>query len=121
MGLVRRFELHRDHDVSGVSGPGVVADGAQFAEDEVLTWPDGKQTALPAGWCRVTWRGRYRSIVLWPSIDQVIAVNGHGGATRIVWLDDEPAGGELPSGLTTAVNTGRSEPVLTAEQWRARL
>lgn len=120
MGSIRRFQLHRDLDVSGVSGVGIVADGVQFVNEEILTWADGARTVLPAGWCRVTWRGEHHSTVLWPSIEDVIAVNGHGGATRIVWVDgvsvDEvvfDSGGDLPSGRSTVFNdTGRPEPVV---------
>jgi hypothetical protein len=83
----RRFELHRDVDISGVSGQGVVADGVQFDDSLVIEWPDGQSLYLPDGWCRVIWRGHYHSTVLWPSIDHVIAINGHNGATRVVWLD----------------------------------
>jgi hypothetical protein len=83
----RRFELHRDVDISGVSGEGVVADGVQFEDALVIEWPDGQSLYLPVGWCRVVWRGRFRSTVLWPSIDQVVAVHGHDGATRVEWLD----------------------------------
>lgn len=87
MGGVRRFELHRDTDVSGVSGEGVVADGVVFPRKSVITWPDGAQRRLPAGWVRLTWRGQYSSTVLWDSADEAMAVHGHNGATRLVWID----------------------------------
>lgn len=69
-----RFELHRDRDVSGVSGTGVIADGVYF--------PDGLTI--------VRWRGRWPSTVIWPSMEGLLAVNGHDGATRVVWLDKAP-------------------------------
>lgn len=81
----RAFELHRDVDVSGVSGPGVVADGVAFDEPATFTWPDGTRTVLPAGWVRLVWRGEYQSTVLWPSVDDAMAVHGHHGSTRLVW------------------------------------
>lgn len=87
MAEVKRFELHRDLDISGISGPGVVADGLMFPDAFTVTWPGGSSTELPPGWCQVMWRGRHASTVLWPSIDGLLAVNGHGGATRLVWLD----------------------------------
>lgn len=68
-GMVATFELHRDNDVSGVSGTGVVADGAVF--------PDGVTV--------VRWRGERRSTVVWQDLEDVEAIHGHGGATRIVW------------------------------------
>jgi hypothetical protein len=69
--LVRRFELVRDQDLSGVSGTGVVADGVQFG----------------SGWVAIHWRGAHPSVGLHPSLESVEAVHGHDGATRIVWVD----------------------------------
>lgn len=69
-----RFHLQRDTDVSGVSGTGTVADGIEF----------------PDGTCVIRWRGYYQSTVVWPSVGDVEAVHGHGGATRIVWDDPYP-------------------------------
>jgi hypothetical protein len=48
---VRTFEFHRDADVTGVSGTGIVADGVAF-DDGVTV---------------VRWRGERRSTVVWPS------------------------------------------------------
>ena len=84
---MHRFELHRDVDVSGVSGEGVVADGVEFDVPFLYVWPDGQTTELPAGWVRLRWRGEHRSTVLWPSIASVEAVHGHDGRTRIVWAE----------------------------------
>lgn len=71
---MRRFEIHRDRDVSGISGTGVVAEGVQFTN----------------GWCSISWLGEFPSAVLWPGgISHVEHVHCHGGASRIVWLDDE--------------------------------
>ena len=68
---MRRAQRQRDHDVSGVSGTGTVADGVVF--------PDGTTV--------IRWRGGRQSTVVWPGIDDVEAIHGHGGATRIVWID----------------------------------
>lgn len=87
---VRRFELHRDVDVTGVSGEGVVADGIEYFKSLDITWPDGLNTLLPSGWVRIVWRGQRPSTVLWPSAQMAMEVHGHGGHTRLVWLDDEP-------------------------------
>ncbi len=70
----RRFQLHRDSDVTGASGTGLVADGVE--------WPDGTVS--------IRWRGERPSVVFWQSqaaMEDVYAIHGHGGATRIVWLD----------------------------------
>jgi len=72
MGEPRRFYLQRDTDVTGASGVGRVADG--------ILWPDGTAT--------VHWRGEDNSEVSWPTgIAGIERRSGHGGATRIVWID----------------------------------
>jgi hypothetical protein len=76
----RRFRLVRHVDVTGISGTGVVADG--------VLWPDGTVT--------IRWRGGMPSTVNWERLDHAHAVHGHGGATRIEWLDDQPASGGDP-------------------------
>lgn len=69
---MRRFELHRDTDVSGVSGIGVVAEGVAFSDGTtVVRWVVGE----------------HRSTVVWPDVDSVVAIHGHNGATRLVWVD----------------------------------
>ena len=68
----RRFTLVRDHDPTGVTGTGHVADGVQ--------WPDGTAT--------VRWASDRASTVHWDRIEDAIAIHGHGGATRIVWTDE---------------------------------
>lgn len=71
---MRRFELHRDCDRTGVSGTGVVADGVVF--------PDGAAV--------LRWRGQWPSVVIHEKgLAAVETIHGHGGATRIVLLDHE--------------------------------
>lgn len=91
---MRRFELHRDVDVSGVSGTGVVADGACYDLAWAFTFPDSETTVLPAGWCVIRWRGQYRSTVLWSSVEDAMAVHGHHGSARLVWLDGGDGGAD---------------------------
>lgn len=87
---MRRFELHRHTDVSGVSGTGVVAVGVQYDTPFTVPLPCGDHVRLPAGWCAIRWNGEYRSMVLWKSVDDAMAVHGHHGSTRLVWLDESP-------------------------------
>ncbi len=70
----RLFHLQRDHDVSGVSGTGRVANG--------VLWPDGTVS--------LRWIGERPSTVSWDRLADAEAVHGHGGATRIVWADQQP-------------------------------
>lgn len=70
----RRFELHRDTDVTGVSGTGVVAEGMHFVEADI---------------CVLRWTSQTPTSVVFheKGLASVEAVHGHGGSTRIVWLD----------------------------------
>lgn len=70
----RRFELHRDADVTGVSGTGVVAEGIAFTDGTVA----------------LRWRSAWPTSVVFHDrgVEAVEAVHGHGGQTRIVWLDE---------------------------------
>ena len=72
----RPFWLQRDHDVTGVSGTGIIAHG--------VLWPDGTAS--------VRWTGPRPSTVFWDSVDDAIAVHGHGGHTRIVFADRDNGG-----------------------------
>lgn len=70
----RRFDLFRHRDISGVSGTGPVAEGVRFSDGTVaLRWP-----------------GADPSTAVWPSVESVLKIHGHSGATEIRWLDEEP-------------------------------
>lgn len=76
---LRRFVLDRVIDVTGVSGVGLIAEG--------MEWSDGTAS--------VRWTGEHNSITYWPGGVQVLeAVHGHGGATKVIYLD--PAHGPRP-------------------------
>lgn len=70
---MRRFNLVRNEDVSGVSGTGIVAEGVEFHDGQVA----------------VSWFGRHHCVSIWPNIEDVVAIHGHEGRTIIVWLDRE--------------------------------
>jgi hypothetical protein len=72
--MVRRFVLMRDTDVTGVSGSGLVVWGCM--------WPDGRVA--------YRWNSRTSTTVSADSIEDVIAIHGHDGATRLVWVDNDP-------------------------------
>lgn len=70
---MKRFELHRDIDVTGVSGTGVVAEGVEFTDGVVaLRW----LTEWPTS---VVFHDR--------GMASVEHVHGHDGKTKIVILD----------------------------------
>lgn len=72
---MRRFELHRDEDASGVSGVGVVAQGIQFDD----------------GTCAMRWLSAHRSTALYEHAHDIRLIHGHEGRTRLVWVDPAPA------------------------------
>lgn len=67
----RRFELHRQTDVSGVSGTGVVAEGVQFSD----------------GTSVLRWLTSTASTAVYASVADIDAIHGHGGNTEFVFLD----------------------------------
>lgn len=81
----RLFTLERDHDITGVSGTGTVADG--------VVWPDNTVS--------IRWRGQRPSVVFWESLADAEAVHGHGGATRFVWADNSTPRAGTPHPDTT--------------------
>lgn len=68
---MRRFNLVRNEDESGVSGTGLVAQGIQF----------------DTGACAMAWLTSVSSIAIYSSIDDVIHIHGHGGKTIVEWVD----------------------------------
>lgn len=69
--LSRRFELHRTEDETGISGTGLVAWGVLF--------PDGKVATR--------WNSKIAQTCTWDSLEDVMAIHGHGGKTHLIWLD----------------------------------
>lgn len=69
---MRRFQLNRKEDKSGVSGTGVVAQGVQFDNGKVaLQW----LTAMP-------------TLETADNVETIIQIHGHEGATDVEWLDE---------------------------------
>ena len=70
---MRRFELHRDEDETGISGTGVVAEGIEFSDGMVV----------------VRWKSDWPTSVVFHDrgVESVLALHGHGGKTRLVWVD----------------------------------
>ena len=68
---MRRFQLMREADESGVSGTGLVAEGVEFASGRVA----------------MTWLSQYHVVNVVDNIKVVEALHGHGGKTKVVWID----------------------------------
>lgn len=74
---MRRFKLVRHEDVTGLSGTGHVGDGVQFDNDVVV----------------LRWRTEWPTSVVFydRGVESVEALHGHGGRTRIEWIDGDDA------------------------------
>lgn len=68
---MRRFALERSEDISGVSGTGRVVEGVEFSDGVVV----------------IRWLVAHKSTCVYDSIDDLITIHGHDGATQIVWVD----------------------------------
>lgn len=71
---MKRFHVMRNNDISGVSGLGYVAEGIKFADGSVV----------------VRWRvaGKPCSMEIHDNVASFIEIHGHGGATKIEWVDN---------------------------------
>ena len=65
---MKTYWLVRDKDISGVSGTGTVAEVVQFE----------------SGKCVVAWMTEKKSVAVYDSLDDVKAIHGHDGNTRLV-------------------------------------
>lgn len=68
---MRRFQLVRDVDATGISGTGVVAEGVQFSDGTVA----------------MRWLTERTSTAIYRDAYDVDQIHGHNGSTRIVWVD----------------------------------
>jgi len=64
---MRTFSLVRVEDETGISGTGVVAEGVQFSN----------------GWCAMSWLTAMHSVAIYPNVQQLQAIHGHNGRTRV--------------------------------------
>jgi hypothetical protein len=73
---MRMFELHREVDHNGHSGIGVVASGVEFSDGMVV----------------MRWAGVWPTSVVFheKGIASVEHLHGHGGDTKVVFLDAKP-------------------------------
>ncbi len=72
---MRRFVLQRDKDDTGTSGVGVVAEGVEFSNGQVS----------------IHWLSQLESVNVYANAKVLTSLHGHGGNTRIEWLDKEEA------------------------------
>jgi hypothetical protein len=75
-----RFVLYREEDVSGVSTQFIAAQPAIVAEGTLLT----------NGRVSLTWLSPMVTVAAYDGMDVVQALHGHGGKTRVHWIDKPP-------------------------------
>lgn len=68
MSSLRLFCLVRHEDETGISGTGKIAEGVIF----------------PGGQALLYWLTHHNSIGIYPSLDELVAIHGHGGKTEVV-------------------------------------
>ena len=69
---MRRFQLNRQEDATGLSGTGIVAEGVEFYD----------------GSCALKWVTPYNSMVFYTNIKVLEHLHGHDGKTKVEWLDE---------------------------------
>lgn len=69
--VIRTFKLQRDGDVSGVSGTGIVAEGAEFTN----------------GMVAMTWLSPHPTVTVFANMRTLDLVHGHEGRTHVVFND----------------------------------
>lgn len=80
----RRFVVQRNHDVTGISGEGRVAEGVVFSDGWGVThWLDRAPMNEPKTevWHKPWYRRR--------GPDPFTKISGHGGNTVLVWVDEQ--------------------------------
>ena len=68
---IKRFLIERTVDISGTSGTGIVAEGCQLSNGRVV----------------LTWFSNLGSVAVYDNIVVCERLHGHGGASKIVWID----------------------------------
>lgn len=72
---MKRFNLNRSLDASGVSGIGLVAEGVVFSNGQaVLHWVS-ERTVVGVS-----------SLVIYDSLTDLMKVHGHNGNTTVEWF-----------------------------------
>lgn len=67
----RLFVLVRDTDETGVSGTGIIAEGVEHSN----------------GTCALSWLTEATSNATYPNIKELERIHGHGGMTRVEWVE----------------------------------
>ena len=86
---MRRFQIRRTIDHSGVSGRGIVAEGIIFTSGSVvISW-----LVPPTGMTRVP-----KGLAVYEDVPHLVAIHGHGGDTVVEYLDCQDCGSDISGG-----------------------
>lgn len=97
---IKTFCLNRVEDETGVSGTGIVAQGAVFSNNKVV----------------ISWLSKHSSITTFNSIKDMLSVHGHSGKTQIVWdKKDHSNNGKMESVADLVENWYMDEPMNSFE------
>jgi hypothetical protein len=70
---MRRFVLERKVDSTGTSGTGIVAEGVEFSNGQVV----------------IHWISQLESVNTYANAKVLTSLHGHGGNTVVRWIDPE--------------------------------
>lgn len=70
---MRRFHLQRDKDESGISGIGKVAEGVEMEDGTIV----------------MQWLSHKPSLGIFRNLKHLRDIHGHGGNTKIIWIDPD--------------------------------
>lgn len=79
---MRRFQLNRIQDVTGISGTGVIANGVEH---------------VPGGVCTLFWL-KHETTGQYPSIEKLQAIHCYNNNASIQWIDPDHTIASLPEG-----------------------
>lgn len=71
--VMRPFVLDRLEDSTGVSGPGIVAEGVEFSNGRVA----------------MHWLSQLEAITVYDNIKTVERLHGHDGRTKVRWTNEQ--------------------------------
>ena len=97
---MRRFQLRRIIDHSGVAGKGLIAEGIIFTSGfVVISW-----VVKPAGMTRVP-----KGLAIYEDVPHLLAVHVHGGDTVVMeYLDCQDCGSDISGFHLTCVSCNNS-------------
>ena len=86
---MKRFILNRKKDATGVSGTGLVASGIQFNDGSIA----------------MRWNSKTPTTELLESLEDLLRIHGHGGASEVSFIDDSEPDKLLAECMSKSLNS----------------